>query len=156
MAEIRDVGDRACRARGEKETLKLLFGYLVDSIDTATLLPYALSRCLISEQQRSDCASEVDPYRKADKFLTYLQRSVNGDSNKFHTFVKILRETNQESIAVYIQGMMSEVCSWHSESVPWVSDAVLTMLDNLDMVTRQIANNPEGNRGMPCGIAHTD
>ena len=136
-----DVGDRACR--GEKETLRVLFGDLVESIDTAILLPAALSSSLISEQQRSDCASEADPYKKAEKLLTYLQRSVNGDSNKFHTFVKILRETNQETIAVRLQGMINEVC-WHDIAEP-ASDVVLAILDNLDMVTRQIASNPEGN-----------
>ena len=103
MVEI-DVGDH----RGEKETLKLSFPYLVDSIDTAALLPAALSASLISDQQRSDCASETEPYKKAEKFLTYLQRSVNGDSNKLHKFVEILRETGQESIAVRLQGMMNE------------------------------------------------
>ena len=110
IGETYDVreSDRACR--GEKETLKLLFSYLVNSIDTAALLPAAQSASLISEQQRSDCASEAEPYKKAEKFLTYLQRSVNGDSNKFHIFVEILRETGQGSIAVHIQGMTNEVC----------------------------------------------
>ena len=87
----------------EKETLKRSFHYLVDSIDAAALLPAALSASLISDQQRSDCASEADPYKKAEKFVSHLQRVVNGDSTKFHTFLEVLRRTNQRRIASRLQ-----------------------------------------------------
>ena len=96
---------------GEKETLNLSFAYLVNSLDADTLLPAALSASLISEQQRSDCASEADPYKKAEKFVVHLQRAVNGDRFKFHIFLKVLRETNQEGIAVHLQGIYSIVTS---------------------------------------------
>ena len=87
----------------EKETLKLLFHYLVDNIDAAALLPAALSARLISDRQRSDCASEADPYEKAEKFVGHLQRAVNGDTAKFHTFLEVLYKTNQGNIASRLQ-----------------------------------------------------
>ena len=88
----------------ESEALKIAFDYLVNSIDTAVLLPKALSSRLISEPQRSECASEPDPYKKAEKFLGHLQRAVNGDSNKYHTFIQVLKETGQASIASRLGG----------------------------------------------------
>ena len=83
----------------EQETLKLMFSYLVNSIDTDGLLPAALSRQLITERQRFECFNEPDPNKKAEKFLGHLQRAVNRDSNKFHIFVQLLNESGQESIA---------------------------------------------------------
>ena len=88
----------------ESEALKLAFDYLVSNIDTASLLPRSLSSHLISERQRSECASVTDPYEKAKKFLGHLQRAVNGDNNDYHTFVHILEETDQSSIASHLRG----------------------------------------------------
>ena len=94
-----------CSASGaEPEVLNLAFSYLVNSIDAATLLPSALSKQLLTQPQRSDCASEPDPYRKAEKFLGHLHRAVNGDNTKFHTFLTVLRETGQVSIASRLYG----------------------------------------------------
>ena len=83
----------------EQETLKLTFSYLANSIDAAALLPAALSRQLITNRQRLECFSETDPNKQAEKFLGHLQRAVNGDSEKFHTFVQLLNESGQASIA---------------------------------------------------------
>ena len=88
----------------EPEALKLAFSYLVNSIDAAALLPAAMSRQLITERQRSECASELDPYKKAELFLGHLQRAVNGDYIKFHAFVQVLRDTGQPSIAWRLHG----------------------------------------------------
>ena len=87
-----------------KAALGLAFSYLVNSIEANGLLPVALSRQLITERQRSECASELDPYKKAEKFLEHLQRAVNGDSSKFHTFVQVLEETNHTNIASRLRG----------------------------------------------------
>ena len=87
----------------ESEALKLSFNYLEKSIDTDSILPNALGRSLISERQRSECASEPDPYKKAEKFLGHLQRAVNGDSNKYHIFVQVLRESSHDHIALRLQ-----------------------------------------------------
>ena len=88
----------------EPEALKLLYSYLVNSIDAAALLPDALSRKLITDRQKSDCANETDPYKKAEKFVDYLLRAVNGDYNKFHTFIQILKDSNQGHIASRLRG----------------------------------------------------
>ena len=104
MAEALDVEGVVMDRSAEKETLKLLFHYLVvNSIDAAAILPAALSASLISEQQRSDCASEADPYKKAEKFVGHLQRSVNGDTANFRKFLKVLHITNHGSIASRLQ-----------------------------------------------------
>ena len=87
----------------EQETLKLMFSYLANSIDTDGLLPAALSRQLITERQRLECFSEPDPNKKAEKFLGHLQRAVNGDSNKFHIFVQLLNDCGQASIASHLK-----------------------------------------------------
>ena len=88
-----------CTGTAEQETLKLKFSYLANSIDTAALLPAAMSRQLITESQRVDCFIEPHPNKKAEKFLGHLQRAVNGDSKNFHIFVQLLNESGQESIA---------------------------------------------------------
>ena len=89
----------------ESEALKLSFSYLANSIDAPALLSAAVCRQLITERQRSECASELlDPYKKAEVLLGHLQRTVNGDSIKFHAFVQVLRETGQDSIAQRLQG----------------------------------------------------
>ena len=76
----------------------------MNSVDTPSLLPAALSRGLIREQQKADCASESNPYKKAEKFLEYLQREVNGDNKKFHTFVQLLVDTGQSNLASHLNG----------------------------------------------------
>ena len=91
-------------ATPEQETLKLMFDYLVNSIDAASILPAALTVGLITDYQRSECASEPNPYKKADTFLGHLQRAVNGDSKKFHTFVQLLYDTGHKSNAQRLKG----------------------------------------------------
>ena len=88
----------------ESEALKHSFSYLVNSIDTAALLPAALSRNLITDRQRTECYNEADPYKKTEMFVGYLQRAVNGDCYRFYTFVQILQETDQKYIASRLRG----------------------------------------------------
>ena len=88
----------------ESESLKLAFSYLVNSIDTASLLPGAFSSKLITDLQRSDCVTEPDPYKKAEKFVGHLQREINGDTNKFHIFVQLLEGSSQVEIASRLRG----------------------------------------------------
>ena len=92
------------RGFAESEALNQAFSYLRNSIDADALLPAALSRELITEGQRSECANEPDPYKKAEKFLSHVQRAVNGDRENFHTFVQILHETRQDKIAWQLHG----------------------------------------------------
>ena len=47
----------AALSSAEAETLKLALEYLVNSMDTSSLLPAALSRGIIREQQRAECTS---------------------------------------------------------------------------------------------------
>lgn len=89
----------------EPEALKHSFSYLVNSIDTAAILPVALSRNLITDCQRTECSNENDSvYKRAEKFLGYLQRAVNGDYYKFHTFVQLLQENGQAKLASRLRG----------------------------------------------------
>ena len=88
----------------EPEALKHSFSNLVSSMDTDALLPLALSKGIITDRQRTECSSETNAYQKAEKFLGYLQRAVNGDSEKFHAFVKILQENKQAKIASSLSG----------------------------------------------------
>ena len=93
----------AAGSSNESEALRLAFRYLVYSIDLTSVLPAALSAGLITESQRSECDSETHPFKRARKFVCHLQRAVNGDSNKYHTFVQVLKETGQASIASRLQ-----------------------------------------------------
>ena len=89
----------------EPEALKHLFSYLVNSIDTAALLPAALSRNLITDRQRTECSNETDSvYQRAEKFVSYLQRAVNADYDNYLIFVLILKETGQAHIASRLRG----------------------------------------------------
>ena len=88
----------------EPEALKHLFSYLVNSIDTAALLPAALSKNLITDRQRTECSNETDPYKKAEKFLGHLQRAVNADYENYYTIIQILKETSQAQIASRLRG----------------------------------------------------
>lgn len=87
----------------EAEALKNAFDYLVKSIDTDSILPAALSRKLITEYQREECSCESDRYKKAEKFIGHVLRAVNGDSNNFYVFTKVLKD-HQPSIAKRIHG----------------------------------------------------
>ena len=100
----RTAGSSSPAAPAEPEALKHSFSYLVNNIDTAALLPAALSRNLITDRQRTECSSEADTYKKADVFVGYLLRAVNGDCYKFYTFLQILQETNQPLIASHLRG----------------------------------------------------
>ena len=93
----------------EAEALRLAFSYLVNSVDVAALLPAAFSAHLISDPQRSECTSEPDPYKKAEKFLGHLQRAVNGDSSNFNVFIQVLRQTDQLKIAERLHGMILRI-----------------------------------------------
>ena len=88
----------------EVVVLECKFDYLVKSIDAASVLPAALSARLITAQQRAACWVECDPYNRAEKFLGHLQRTVNGNLEKFHTFLQVLDGTGQESIAKHLRG----------------------------------------------------
>ena len=88
----------------EPEALKHLFSYLVNSIDTAALLPAALSRDLITDRQRTECYNEADPYKKAETFVGYLQRAVNADYDNFHIIIQILKKNGQAKIASRLRG----------------------------------------------------
>ena len=88
----------------ESKALRIAFVYLVTSIDLTAVLPAALSAGLISEFQRSECDSVADSFKRAGKFLGHLQMAVNGNSSKYHTFVQVLKETDQDRIASYLQG----------------------------------------------------
>ena len=94
----------AAGSSAESEALKIAFDYLVNRIHTVALLPKALSSHLISEPQGNECAGELEQYEKAEKFLSHLQRVVNGDSNKYHTFIQVLMQTDQASIASRLCG----------------------------------------------------
>ena len=80
------------------------FSYLVESVDAATVLAEARSKGLITARQWSDCSGQSDPYKKADEFLGYLYRTVNGNRENFHTFLEILDRNGQERIAERLRG----------------------------------------------------
>ena len=86
------------------DVLTLSFEYLVKSIDTSSILPAALSSNLITVFQKSECSSEPDAYKKADLFLSHLQRAVNGDPKHFYVFLDILERTRQTDIALNLRG----------------------------------------------------
>ena len=115
---------RVGSSSAEAEALRHTFGYLVNSMDTSSLLPAALSRELIRESQRAECASEANPYQKAEKFLGNLQREVNGDSNKFYTFVELLEDTGHTNLVLRLRGsciiMMHRVIALHAFLYRWV------------------------------------
>ena len=91
----------AAENSAESKALRLAFSYLVNSIDLNSVLPAALNAGLISESQRSDFVSVADP---VGNFLGHLQRAINVDSNKYHTFVQVLEETRQFMLAQCLQG----------------------------------------------------
>ena len=98
------MATRAVSSSAEAEALKHAFGYLVNSMNTSSLLPDAFSKGLICEPQRTECARETNPYQKAEKFLEHLQREVNGDSKKFHTFVQLLEKTRYSTLVNRLHG----------------------------------------------------
>ena len=98
------TGTRDTGLSAESEALKLAFSHLVNSVDTTSLLPVALSRGLIREQQKADCTSETNQYHKAEKFLDHLQREVNGDSRKFHIFLQLLVDNGYSNLASRLRG----------------------------------------------------
>ena len=95
---------KSTMASAESKALKLAFEYLVDGIDAASLLPGALSSKLITDRQRTDCVDEGDPYKKAEKFIGHLQRVINGDRNKFYTFIHLLDRSGHVELVSRLRG----------------------------------------------------
>ena len=77
----------------ESEALHHAFGYLSRSINAASLLSDAFSNNLITEHERAECVAETNPYQKAEKFLSHLQRKVYADKDNFHCIVQLLDKT---------------------------------------------------------------
>lgn len=100
MASRKATTDRPA----EVVVLERTFSYLVNSIDADSVLPEALSEGLITDRQRSECSAELDPYKKAERFLGYLRRTVSGDHEKFNTFLLVLDRIGQETIADHLRG----------------------------------------------------
>ena len=98
------VAAKAVGLSPEAEALQCANSYLVNSIDTDSLFAISLSKQLLTNHQEADCVSESTNYKKAEKFLGYLRRAVNGDSSKFYTFLEILDEIGQAKIASHLQG----------------------------------------------------
>ena len=89
----------------EALAFKQNFSYLVESVDAGgTVLAEALSKGLITASQWSECSGQSDPYKKADKFLGYLCRTINRNCENFHTFLEILDRNGQEEIAERLRG----------------------------------------------------
>ena len=88
----------------EPEALRKLFSYLVNNIDTTALLSVALSRNLMTDQQRLECSNEANLYKKAEMYLGHIQRAVNAKCHNYHTFVQILQQTDQVKIAYHLSG----------------------------------------------------
>ena len=81
-----------------------MLGYLTATIDFNSFLPAALSAHLISDVQKRDCDSAADSFKRARIFIGHIQRAVNDDSNKYHTFVQVLKETGLASLASLLEG----------------------------------------------------
>ena len=88
----------------ESEVLGLAFDYLTNRIDSTSVLPVALSVHLITDSQKNEYDSVADSFKRAVKFIGHLQSAVNDDSNKYHTFIRVLKETGQSSIASRLDG----------------------------------------------------
>ena len=101
MASVTVAGSSA-----ELEALLQEFTYIISSIDIGCLLPAALSRSLITHQQRLEYVYEPDPVMKAKKFFGHLMGALKGNSNKYYTFIQILHETGQTSIASRLQSKL--------------------------------------------------
>ena len=98
-------GGEASHRPVEVVVLERMFSYLVGSIDAISVLPEAFSEGLITTRQRTECSAViVDSYKCAERFLEHLQRAVNGDCEKFHTFLQVLDRTGQEKIAEHLRG----------------------------------------------------
>ena len=94
----------AAKPSAESEALRVAFSYLVNSIDSTSVLPAAYSHGLISDSQRDGCDSVEDSFKRAGKFVGHIQRAVNGDSNKYHVFIRVLNETGQAHMAARLLG----------------------------------------------------
>ena len=86
----------------------MLLSQIIPSSITGTQHPLDTAspstNLLLSGAPRTECYNEADPYKKAETFVGYLQRAVNGDYHKFYTFVQILQETDQTQIASRLRG----------------------------------------------------
>ena len=91
---------------------------MVESVDAATVLAEALSKDLITDRQRSECSGESDPYKKADKFLGYLHRSINRNCENFRTFLEILDRTGQKGIAERLRGnLLLQIINYYQSRI---------------------------------------
>ena len=99
-----DNPGRVAIGHGSWPTIERSFSYLVNSIDTAALLPAALDQNLVTSRQRSECDNEVNQKKKAETFVGYIEEAVNGNSDNFQSFILILEESGQTHIASRLRG----------------------------------------------------
>ena len=130
------AGEPASHRPVEIVVLERMFSFLVGSIDAASVLPDALSEGLITFRQWNDLAEVRDCYKCAEKFLGHLLRAANGDHEKFHTFLQVLKRTGQEKIAEHLRG------SSHYEIFKRLN-VLFSVIIVLTEFTREMSTNPD-------------
>ena len=89
----------------EEKTIRLKFQYLVKSLDVSSVLPAAYSAGLIDDNQRLECGSYSNPYKKTEVFVGIIGREVAANSKNLRTFIQILYNTSHTSIAQRLEGL---------------------------------------------------
>ena len=87
----------------EIKTLRCAYNYLVDSLSVGSVLPEARARGLITVRDYEDCKAELTVCKQAEKFMMGVERVVIADPEKFESFLCILEQCGQKSIAKYLQ-----------------------------------------------------
>ena len=87
----------------EIKILRCAYSYLVDSLSVGSVLPEARARGLITVRDYEDCKAEPTVYKQAEKFMMCVERTIIADRGKFESFLSILKQCGQKSIAEYLR-----------------------------------------------------
>ena len=93
----------------EIKTLRCAYDHLVNTISVDSVLPAARAAELITVRDYENCKAEPTACKQAESFVVCVEKAVIADPGKFDSFLSILGQCGQKSIAEYLRKLRSSL-----------------------------------------------
>ena len=93
----------------EIKTLRCAYDHLVNTISVDSVLPAARAAELITVRDYENCKAEPTTCKQAELFVVCVEKAVIADPGKFDSFLSILGQCGQKSIAEYLQKLKNSL-----------------------------------------------
>ena len=116
----------------ELKTLRSAYDHLVNTISVDSVLPAARAAELITVRDYENCKAEPTACKQAEIFVVCVEKAVIAYPGNFDSFLSILGQCGQKSIAEYLRkhyliSTSSNKCGSLSNTIPMIA-AVITVL----------------------------